>query len=131
VREDEVMPLSPEEQRILREIEANLTATDPALVQQVSETTLYRHAARSIKWALVGFVGGLALMLVTFWRMLPLGVAGFLTMLVSLLVIERNVRKLGRAGLEQVTRSLPGGSFRQFCGGMAERWRPRWRRADA
>jgi ABC-type multidrug transport system fused ATPase/permease subunit len=125
------MPLSPEEQRILREIEANLTATDPALVQQVSETTLYRHAARSIKWALVGFVGGLALMLVTFWRMLPLGVAGFLTMLVSLLVIERNVRKLGRAGLEQVTRSLPGGSFRQFWGGRAARWRQRWRRDDA
>jgi hypothetical protein len=27
-------------------------ADDPALVQQVSETTLYRHAARSIKWAI-------------------------------------------------------------------------------
>jgi len=124
------MPLSPEEQRILKEIEANLTATDPALVQQVSETTLYRHAARVIKWAMVGFVAGLALMLLTFQRMLPLGVAGFLTMLACLLVIERNVRKLGRAGLESMARSLPGGSLRQFCGSMAQRWQQRWRRDD-
>ena len=57
-REDWLMPLSEEEQRILQEIEANLTATDPGLVQQVSETTLYRHAARAIKWAVLGFVAG-------------------------------------------------------------------------
>ena len=44
------MPLSEDEQRILREIEANLSVTDPKLVQQVSDTTLYRHAARMIKW---------------------------------------------------------------------------------
>ena len=63
-REDWPMPLSEEELRILQEIEANLTATDPALVQQVSETTLYRHAARSIKWAVFGFVAGLVLLVV-------------------------------------------------------------------
>ena len=51
MREDCPMPLSEEELRILQEIEANLTATDPALVQQVSETTLYRHAGRKLKWA--------------------------------------------------------------------------------
>ena len=54
------MPLSEDEQRILREIEENLSATDPKLVQQVSDTTLYRHSARVIKWAVVGFVAGLA-----------------------------------------------------------------------
>ena len=40
------MPLSEDEQRILKEIEENLSATDPKLVQQVSDTTLYRHSAR-------------------------------------------------------------------------------------
>ena len=90
------MPLSEEEQRILQEIEANLTATDPGLVQQVSETTLYRHAARAIKWAVVGFVAGLVLLLFTFTQVLFLGVVGFLVMLACLLVIERNVRKLGQ-----------------------------------
>ena len=45
------MPLSDEEQKILREIEAQLNATDPGLVEQVSRTTLYRHSARVIRWA--------------------------------------------------------------------------------
>ena len=81
VREDCPMPLSEEELRILQEIEANLTATDPALVQQVSETTLYRHAARSIKWAIFGFVCGLVLLVATFTKVLVLGMVGFLVML--------------------------------------------------
>ena len=50
------MPLSEDEQRILQEIEAQFYANDPQLAQQVSETTLYRHAARNIKWAGLGFV---------------------------------------------------------------------------
>ena len=68
------MPLSEDEQRILQEIEANLTASDPRLVQQVSETTLYRHATRAIKWAVFGFVAGLVLLVFTFTRRSLLGV---------------------------------------------------------
>ena len=86
------MPLSEDEQRILKEIEANLNETDPRLVQEVSETTLYRHSARAIKWAVFGFVAGLAILLFTFTRVLLLGVVGFLVMLGCLLVIERNAR---------------------------------------
>src|SRR5581483_5663715 len=52
------MPLSEDEQRILQEIEAQFYANDPHLAQQVSETTLYRHSARNIKWAALGFVVG-------------------------------------------------------------------------
>src|SRR5438093_7187706 len=90
-REMGEMPLSEDEQRILREIEENLSATDPKLVQQVSDTTLYRHSARVIKWSVVGFLGGLALLLVSFTKVLLLGVLVFLVMLMCLLVIERNV----------------------------------------
>ena len=104
------MPLSEEELRILQEIEANLTATDPALVQQVSETTLYRHAARSIKWAIFGFVAGLVLLVATFTKVLVLGFVGFLVMLACLLVIERNARKLGKAGMDNLTSSFREGS---------------------
>ncbi|MSV41168.1 MAG: DUF3040 domain-containing protein, partial [Actinobacteria bacterium] len=96
------MPLSEDEQRILHEIEANLSATDPKLVQQVSDTTLYRHAARMIRWAVLGFIGGLVLMLATFTSVLALGLVGFLVMLFCLLVIERNARKMGRAGMESI-----------------------------
>ena len=100
------MPLSEDEQRILKEIEANLSVTDPKLVQQVSDTTLYRHAARMIKWAVVGFVAGLVVLVTTFTTVLALGVVGFLIMLFCLLVIERNVRKMGRAGWQQMTEQM-------------------------
>jgi hypothetical protein len=124
------MPLSEEEQRILREIEANLSETDPGLVQQVSETTLYRHAARVIKWAIAGFVVGLVFMIVTFTRSWLLGVVGFLVMLACLLVIERNVRKLGRAGMQTLTSSMRSGSLGGILGNTSRRWRERWRRDD-
>ena len=56
------MPLSDEEQKILKEIEAQLNATDPGLVEQVSRTTLYRHSARMIRWAALGVLAGLVLL---------------------------------------------------------------------
>jgi Protein of unknown function (DUF3040) len=124
------MPLSEDEQRILREIEDNLSVTDPKLVQQVSDTTLYRHARRLIKWAVVGFVAGLVLLLTTFTSVLALGVVGFLVMLFCLLVIERNVRKMGRAGLESLTGSLKGGQLKGVFGSAGRRWRERWQRDD-
>jgi hypothetical protein len=125
------MPLSEDEQRILREIEANLSVTDPKLVQQVSDTTLYRHSARLIKWSVLGFVAGLVLLLLTFTKTLWLGVLGFLIMLFCLLVIERNVRKIGRAGVESMTTGMrPGGNMKGMFGNVGKRWRDRWQRDD-
>ena len=124
------MPLSEDEHRILKEIEANLSVTDPKLVQQVSDTTLYRHAARMIKWAVAGFIAGLALLVTTFTSVLALGVVGFLIMLFCLLVIERNIRKMGRAGLESLTGSLRGGALKSVFGDAGRRWRERWNRDD-
>src|SRR5438067_9980152 len=94
------MPLSDEEQKILREIEANLNATDPGLVEQVSRTTLYRHSARVIRWAALGLLGGLVLLIITFASSVWVGALGFAVMLACSLVIERHVRKLGKAGLD-------------------------------
>jgi hypothetical protein len=126
----EAVPLSEDEQRILKEIEANLSATDPALVQQVSETTLYRHASRTIKWAVIGFLAGLLLLIFTFTRALVLGVVGFLVMLGCLLVIERNVRKMGKAGIESFTSSMRGGALKGKLGDAGRKWRERWRRDE-
>ena len=125
------MPLSEDEQRILREIEANLSVTDPKLVQQVSDTTLYRHAARLIKWSILGFVAGLVLLITTFTSVLLLGVLGFLIMLGCLLVIERNVRKIGRAGFDSLTSNVRGtGPLKGMFGNVGKRWRDRWQRGD-
>lgn len=125
------MPLSEEEQKILREIEAQLNATDPDLVEQVSRTTLYRHAARSIRWAAAGFLGGLVLLVLTFATSLFAAFAGFLVMLGSLFVIERNVRKLGRAGLQNLTGGWrSGGGLRGVFGETGRAWRERFRRDE-
>jgi hypothetical protein len=124
------MPLSEDEQRILKEIEENLSATDPKLVQQVSDTTLYRHAARVIKWSAAGFVAGLVLMLLTFTSTLVLGVVGFAVMLGCALAIEHNLRKLGRAGIESLTGSMRSGALKNMLGNAGERWRDRWGRDD-
>ncbi len=124
------MPLSEDEQRILREIEENLSATDPKLVQQVSDTTLYRHAARVIRWSVVGFVGGLLLMVLTFTSTLFLGVVGFLVMLGCALTIEHHVRKLGRAGLESLTSSMRNGALKNMLANAGNRWRERWGRDE-
>ena len=70
------MPLSEDEQRILQEIEENLSATDPKLAQQ-ADITLYRHSSRMIKWAVVGFIVGLLIMIFTFTTNLLLGLLGF------------------------------------------------------
>jgi hypothetical protein len=124
------MPLSEDEQRILKEIEENLSATDPKLVQQVSDTTLYRHSARVIKWSAAGFVAGLVLMVLTFASELALGVVGFIVMLLCALAIERSVRKLGRAGIESLTGSMRNGTFKNVLGNASTRWRERWGRDD-
>jgi hypothetical protein len=123
------MPLSEDEQRILREIEANLSVTDPKLVQQVSDTTLYRHSARMIKYAVLGLIVGLVLLVTTFTSVLPLAVLGFLAMLLCLLVIEHHVRKMGKAGLESLSANR-GGALKGMFGNAGRRWRDRWQRDD-
>lgn len=124
------MPLSEDEQRILQEIEAQFYATDPQLAQQVSETTLYRHAARSIKWAVLGFLAGFVILVVSFASSLVLGFAGFLAMLACAFVVERNVRKLGRAGLESLTLQMRGARVRGLLGDAGQNFRRRFKRGE-
>lgn len=100
------MPLSEDEQRILREIEARFYESDPDLAREVATTTVYRHALRSIRWALLGLVASLVGMVVALSVHVGLAFAGFLGMLACALVIERNARTMGRTGWQE----LSGGS---------------------
>ena len=59
--ENRLVPLSDDEQRILREIEANLK-TDERFAQKVSSGGLYLHAARTVKRAALGLVASLVAM---------------------------------------------------------------------
>ena len=103
------MPLSEDEQRILAEIEKNLHESDPRLAREVSETTVYRHALGSLKWSVLGVVLGVVVMIATLQIHYLVAFGGFLLMLFSALGLERNLRLMGRAGVDQFSRAFRGG----------------------
>lgn len=125
------MPLSEDEERILKDIEREFYESDPEFAREVGETTLYRHSWRNIKLALVAFVAGLVMLVLALSVSFLLAFGGFLVMLGSALIIERNARKMGRAGLESVTTSLRNkNGLREVLGSSSERMRERFRRDD-
>ena len=124
------MPLSEDEQRILHQIEQQFYESDPAFAQSVSQSTLYRHAFRRIKWAALMLVLGLVFLVATLHIHFALSFVGFLIMLAAAFIIEKNARAMGRAGLDQMTRSFRAGRLRDTFGGAGERMRNRFKRED-
>jgi hypothetical protein len=100
------VPLSEHEQRILAELEESLVRQDPEFAHRVRTETVYRHAGRHCKWAAVGFVGGLAILVAFYSQSVALGLLGVALMFVSAVVFERNLRRLGKAGWHDITHSL-------------------------
>ncbi|MEM7274449.1 MAG: DUF3040 domain-containing protein [Actinomycetota bacterium] len=100
------MPLSEDEQRILAEIEKNLHESDPRLAREVSETTVYRHALGSLKWSVLGFVVGIVVMIATLQIHYLVAFGGFLLMLGSAIGFERNLKLMGKAGVDQFSRAF-------------------------
>ncbi|NOX29870.1 MAG: DUF3040 domain-containing protein [Actinobacteria bacterium] len=119
------MPLSENEQRILQEIEQDFYESDPEFAREVGETTLYRHSWRTIKWALFGVVVGVGLLIAALSVHFVLSFVGFLLIFGSVIIIERNARKLGRAGLAQVTGNMRATSVRDVVGGIGDKARRR------
>jgi Protein of unknown function (DUF3040) len=101
------MPLSDHEQKILEEIERRLAEEDPRLVDQVSNTSLYSHLARRIRWASLAFLLGFC-MLLLFALSIWAAAAGFALMLASTLLIYRYLQQMGR---EQIRALQRGGTF--------------------
>ena len=125
------MPLSEEEQRILTEIETQLYASDPQLAKEVGSTTIYRHAGRNLKWAALGFIAGLAFMVIALTvSTFVVAFAGFLAMLASALWFERNLRKMGRAGWQQWTESMRAAGVRDSFGSAGKRMKERFKREE-
>ena len=111
------VPLSEDEERILQEIAQRFYEDDPTFAREVSETTLYRHTVRRMKWSIVGLVVGAVFLVATLSVSYLISFAGFLVMLVCALVFERNLRKLGKAGLNQLTRTVRANGMRDALGG--------------
>ena len=109
------VPLSEDEQRILLEIEQRLTEEDPDLVREVA-TAL--------------FVLGVVVMIWLLGTHAILAFGGFLIMLVAAVIFERNARRLGKAGVQQMTQNLRGNSVKDYFGSTSQRMRDRMRRED-
>ncbi|MGH9020342.1 MAG: DUF3040 domain-containing protein [Acidimicrobiales bacterium] len=102
------MPLSEHEQRILAELEDSLSKQDPRFAKSVRDTNVYSHGGRRVRWGILGFLAGLAILVLFFSRSVPIGLVGVALMFVSAVVIERNARLLGRASWQDLTRSAHG-----------------------
>jgi hypothetical protein len=124
------VPLSEDEERILQEIAQRFYEDDPTFAREVSETTLYRHTVRRMKWSVAGLLVGAVFLVASLSTSYLLSFAGFLAMLASALVFERNLRKLGRAGLDQLTRTVRANGVREALGGAGRRMRERLKRDD-
>ena len=90
------MPLSEEEQRILRQIEQELEQ-DPTFAQRG-----YRVSRRRSALLVVGLIGGLALTIGGLALNFLFAFAGFLLVLVVALMLETELRLLGRERLGQL-----------------------------
>ncbi len=100
------MPLSEHEQRILAELEESLSKQDPNFAHRVANESVYRHAGRQCKWAAAFFVVGLIVLVALYPVSVLYGLLGVAIMFVSAVVFERNLRRMGKAGWHDVTRSL-------------------------
>ncbi|CAB4602043.1 unannotated protein [freshwater metagenome] len=99
------MPLSDNEQRILREIEAQLK-TDEKFAHAVSSSGLYRHSARRVWWALLGMVVSLIGVVASLQIHFLVAFVAFIAMLGCALVIERQLRLIGRAGVQDLAQTM-------------------------
>jgi hypothetical protein len=124
------VPLSEDEQRILHEIERSFYEPDPAFAKGVSETTLYRHAGRNAKWAALGLVAGFLLLIFSFASNRLIGFFAFLLMLGCALSLERNFRKMGKAGWAELTQTVRDRGFPNVLGDTRNRLGKRFKRDD-
>lgn len=94
------MPLSEDEQRILRDIEKSFYETDPEFARSVSSATIYEHARRSARIAAAGFVVSFVALLATFTQVPLLALVFFVGMVASALVFAQSRRRVGASRTE-------------------------------
>jgi Flp pilus assembly protein TadB len=99
------MALSDDEQRILRQIEQELQ-NDSKFAQAVSPSGLYTHSVRTVRWAVVGLVVCLGLLIALLQIHFLAAFAVFVVMLGLVVVIERNARAMGKAGIQDMAGAI-------------------------
>jgi hypothetical protein len=119
------VPLSEDEERILNEIERGFYQRDPQSAKRIGDTTLPRYLARNCRWAFLGFLGGLLILLLSFEFSLILGLVGFLVMTATAIVFVKNLRRMGRHKWQQLTATLDQRGLSERYGDTSRRLRRR------
>jgi hypothetical protein len=122
------VPLSEEEQRVLNEMEQTLYRHDPAFAARVKSESVYRYAGRFIRWSIVGFILGLVVMILCFTTSVFLGLLGVAIMFGSLVVFATNLRRVGKAGWQDITHSLHSDRIGNPANEARDWFRSRFRR---
>jgi hypothetical protein len=125
------VPLSEDEQRILSQIEQQLYETDPSLARGIADTTVYSDAYRHLKHGIVAFFLGTVVMLGTLHLGAGYAAVGVVIMFVAALAIEANLRRMGKAGLDQLAESMRAAGVRDYFGNRSNRVRDRFRKDES
>lgn len=129
------MPLSEHEQRLLDQIERQLYADDPKFASAVRSHDVRSHLTGRVKRFAALLVAGLvALVAGAVIRNVFVGVAGFLVMLVAVVVIARSLQRLSRGEtlprMKEKKRRGGGGDGLSFRERAEERFRRRFDERD-
>lgn len=99
------MPLSEEEQRILRQIEEQLQA-DPAFALKVNQRSHHGGSRGRLTWSIVALVVSLVVVVAALQVSAWLSFAGFVAMVAAGVVLERELSARGRDQLSRIPDEL-------------------------
>ena len=117
------MPLSEEELRLLEQMERALVEEDPKFASTLRGTSLRRSARRRAILAGVVFVVGIVVLMTgVISQVIPVGIVGFVIMLVSATVSLTAIRGQAAVAAEPRATGHPSG-FAVIDGGRASRLR--------
>ena len=109
------MPLSEEEQRILRQIEEQLQA-DPAFALKVNQHSQSGGSQRHLIWSAVGLLIALAVAIAALQVSAWLSFVAFIAMVVAGVILEREITARGRDQLSRIPDELRRRSGRPMGG---------------
>lgn len=109
------MSLSDRERQILSEIESQLASEDPKFVRTVATTTTASPRRARLRYAVVGFVVGV-IMLLGIVAHIAWGFAGFALMLISAVTAGNQLKHLGEDRARDLSGQLKGGFSRYMEG---------------
>jgi len=129
------VPLSEEELRLLEQMERALVQEDPKFASTLRGTSFRRAARRKAILAAIAFAGGVAILMAgAISELIPVGIAGFVIMLVSATYCVATLR--GHAPANAAGSAEPSVSAEsdrtsrrtRTNAGFMERMEQRWRR---